>query len=406
MKSTSFKELYEIPSRNGLTKPKAIRGNGIKMVNMGEIFAHSRLSNVNMDRVPLNENEKNTSLLKKGDLLFARQSLMLSGAGKCSIFLDDNEEVCFESHIIRCRLNQKFADPDYYYYFFNSPMGRAVISKIVEQGAGASGIRGSDLAEIVVPWMDIHLQRKISRILSAIDDKIATNAQINLHLEEMAQAIFKSWFWNFEPWDGTMPSNWKIITLGDVVDIKHGYAFKGEYFCNEKTDYLLVTPGNFSIGGGFQEKPKYYNGQIPKDYILKKDDLIVTMTDLSKEGDTLGYSALVPENEKYLHNQRIGLVSIKTDAPLKEYIYWLMRTREYQRFIVNHASGSTVKHTSPKTILTYPFVMPDNHTLQIISNKLRIINQKTSLNNAESMRLIALRDTLLPHLMSGELSVM
>ena len=106
--------------------------------------------------------------------------------------------------------------------------------------------------------------------------------------------------------------------LGDVAEIKHGYAFKGDFFCDEPTHYLILTPGNFAIGGGFQEKPKYYNGSIPEDYVLAKNDLIVTMTDLSKQGDTLGYSAFVPENNRYLHNQRIGLVIIKRHDVLKE----------------------------------------------------------------------------------------
>ena len=188
---------------------------------------------------------------------------------------------------------------------------------------------------------------------------------------------------DFEPFGGVMPDDWREVSLGDLVEIRHGFAFKGEYFCDEQTDYLLVTPGNFAIGGGFQEKSKYYNGPIHRDYILKKNDLIVTMTDLSKQGDTLGYSALVPENNRYLHNQRIGLVSVKNDLPLNECIYWLMRTPEYQKFIVNHASGSTVKHTSPKTILTYPFILPDNQALQDITGKLCAIDQKISLNNSD-----------------------
>ena len=113
-----FEELFEIPLRNGLTKPKRIRGEGYKMVNMGELFAYPRINNLVMDRAPLNEKEKESSLLKTGDLLFARQSLVREGAGQCSIFLNDQEEVCFESHLIRCRLKQDIANPTFYFYFF------------------------------------------------------------------------------------------------------------------------------------------------------------------------------------------------------------------------------------------------------------------------------------------------
>jgi type I restriction enzyme S subunit len=177
-------------------------------------------------------------------------------------------------------------------------------------------------------------------------------------------------------------SEWETVRLEEVAEIKHGFAFKGEYFCDEPTDFLLLTPGNFAIGGGFQEKTKFYNGTIPESYILAKDDLIVTMTDLSKQGDTLGYSALVPASNRYLHNQRIGLVTIKKSKVLKEFIYWLMRTRDYQKFIVNHASGSTVKHTSPKTILSYEFDLPPIKQQREIAATLSALDDKIANNTA------------------------
>jgi len=156
-----FEDLFDIPLRNGLTKPKKVRGKGFKMINMGELFSTPRMKNLAMDRVPLDEREYATSMVESGDLLFARQSLVLKGAGKCSIFLTDEEEVCFESHIIRCRLNKDIANPLFYYYFFSSRAGKDAISAIVEQGAGAAGIRGSDLAKILVPYFSIKKQNEI-----------------------------------------------------------------------------------------------------------------------------------------------------------------------------------------------------------------------------------------------------
>ena len=94
--------------------------------------------------------------------------------------------------------------------------------------------------------------------------------------------------------------DWKEYKISDICNIKHGFAFKGQYFTDSKQIYICTTPGNFALKGGFKlDKPKYYNGPIPADYILHRDDLIVTMTDLSKEGDTLGYSALVPQDFKH-----------------------------------------------------------------------------------------------------------
>jgi type I restriction enzyme S subunit len=160
---------------------------------------------------------------------------------------------------------------------------------------------------------------------------------------------------------------WKEYSLGELIQIKHGYAFKGEFFSDEPTDDILLTPGNFAIGGGFKaQKLKYYNGDIPVDYILDENDVIVTMTDLSKEADTLGFSAKVPSwyGKRMLHNQRIGLIKLKTDDFDQNFLYWLMRTFSYQRFVANGATGATVKHTSPTKICQYKFTAPEDKTTQ------------------------------------------
>ena len=175
----------------------------------------------------------------------------------------------------------------------------------------------------------------------------------------------------------------KQFSLSDVCTIKHGYAFKGEYFSDTITKDILLTPGNFKIGGGFKkDKLKYYDGPIDKNYILKPYDLIVTMTDLSKKGDTLGYSALVPNDENvYLHNQRIGLIeNINEEIIDKNYLYWLLRDVKYHHYIVSSATGTTVKHTSPKTILKYEFELPSLKEQKFVSEILTNIETKIKSN--------------------------
>lgn len=177
---------------------------------------------------------------------------------------------------------------------------------------------------------------------------------------------------------------WKETVLGDFIDIKHGYAFKGEFFSNTETEDILVTPGNFKVGGGFkQDKLKYYNGECPEEYILKPNDVIVTMTDLSKMGDTLGYSALVPRNKKkrYLHNQRIGLVEPLNNKVSLLFIYWRLRSNDYQKYIVASASGSTVKHTSPKIIKSFQLNLPPLQEQKTIADTLSCLDDMIELNN-------------------------
>jgi type I restriction enzyme S subunit len=181
-----------------------------------------------------------------------------------------------------------------------------------------------------------------------------------------------------------MPDRGAARSLAEYIDVKHGFAFEGRYFCNEPTTHVLVTPGNFAIGGGFLEaKAKYYDGPIPQDYILSEGDLVVTMTDLSKAGDTLGYPAWVPavRDRIYLHNQRIGLVSIaERDLLHQDYLYYLFRTESYRNHILATASGSTVRHTSPGRIREFAVSLPGLKEQQAVAGVLRALDDKIEQN--------------------------
>lgn len=199
---------------------------------------------------------------------------------------------------------------------------------------------------------------------------------------------------------GEEMSEWKIARIGDFLEIKHGYAFKGIYITDEPTENILTTPGNFHIGGGFKStKLKYYKGDIPVEYVLKAGDIIVSMTDLSKESDTLGYSTKVPASciVRYLHNQRIGLLQFfdnqKKDI-FPDFIYWLMRTGEYQGFIVGSASGSSVMHTSPSRIQEYEFLLPPLPEQKAISAVLSSLDDKIDLLHRQNKTLEAMAEAL------------
>ena len=132
----------------------------------------------------------------------------------------------------------------------------------------------------------------------------------------------------------TSDREWRDVAVGDLIDIKHGFAFKGDYIHDEPPGDILLTPGNFAIGGGFKgERFKYFSGDVPEEYVLCEGDLLVTMTDLSKQADTLGYPALVPlceDDRRFLHNQRLGKVLLKGDCDVDpRFVYYVMRYSPY-----------------------------------------------------------------------------
>lgn len=152
---------------------------------------------------------------------------------------------------------------------------------------------------------------------------------------------------------------WSETTLNGLIHIKHGYAFLGEYF-SDSGEYVVLTPGNFFEKGGFrfrEGKEKFYLGEIPESFILKKHDLIVAMTEQG-EG-LLGSTAFIPENSKYLHNQRLGLIDIlDTERLDKTFLYYLMNNQYIRSQIRNTSTGTKVRHTSPKSIYNVKVFLP------------------------------------------------
>jgi len=370
-------DLYSEPSRNGLTKPSAIRGSGYKMVNMKEIFAYDRMVNIPMERVPLTEKEERF-ILKSGDLLFARQSLVVSGAGKCSIFLHDDEDVVFESHLIRTRFDEKFVSPSFLYYYFRSPIGRNKIESIVEFTA-AAGIRGSDLSNIEIEIPDTATQKEIAQILSSLDDKIELNLQMNQTLEAMAQAVFKEWFvdFKFPGFDGELvdglPKGWRMGSFEELTDIKTGKGLKRTEF---KPD------GIYPIIGA--------NGELGRtDEYLLDDKLLLT----GRVG-TLGSIKISYGKKWYSDNVLI----------MKPYKYFYFSYFNLKAIDMNSLNrGSTQPLVTQTDLKNYLTLIPSEEILLLFEKTVNEIFEKIFFNDIQIQTLTQTRDTLLPKLMSGKM---
>jgi len=174
----------------------------------------------------------------------------------------------------------------------------------------------------------------------------------------------------------------RAIRLGDILDISHGYAFPGSGFSDEAGFPTLLTPGNFAIGGGFKSaKTKTFVENYPDLYELAGGDLVVSMTDLSKEGATLGLPAIIPEDGIYLHNQRVGLVLIKEERLIeRRFLSYFLRTSDYRSHVLGTATGSTVRHTSPSKILAFQATLPCRWKQVAIAEVLGALDDKIAAN--------------------------
>lgn len=166
---------------------------------------------------------------------------------------------------------------------------------------------------------------------------------------------------------------WDELQLSSLIDVKHGYAFKSEGY-TKQGDYVLLTPGNFREEGGFKwlnGKQKYFQGDVPGDYILNKGDLLVVMTEQAP--GLLGSSIFITESNRYLHNQRLGLINIKDSSRLcKQYLYHLFNAPIVRRALAISSTGSKVKHTSPGKIGNVLVPVPSPAIQEKIANILDV----------------------------------
>ena len=169
--------------------------------------------------------------------------------------------------------------------------------------------------------------------------------------------------------------------LGDGIHIKHGFAFLGKYF-SDQGKHILLTPGNFYEEGGFKlrpEKDRYFLGVFPNDYLLKKDDLIIAMTEQGP--GLIGSSAFIPEDNIYLHNQRLGLIDeIDKNVFDKKYLYYLFNSRGVRSQIYGSATGTKVRHTAPRRIYKVKVLVPDVVKQKEISLIIEKYNQLIDIN--------------------------
>ena len=157
-------------------------------------------------------------------------------------------------------------------------------------------------------------------------------------------------------------TKWARSKLGDFFRIKHGFAFKGEYFA-QTGSYVLLTPGNFHPDGGIKlkgEREKYYRGDFPQEFLLQKDDLLIVLTDLKQDAPILGSPAFVPESGKFLHNQRLGkIIDLDTDRLNCRFLYYLLNSHHVRAQIRATATGATVRHTAPERIYSVEVLVPN-----------------------------------------------
>ena len=200
-------------------------------------------------------------------------------------------------------------------YYLLTTLELTTLAKGVKPGINRNEVYSQKTAVPPLPEQ----QRIVGLLNEAFEGLAAAKANAETNLQN-ARALFESHLQSVFVQRG---HGWVEKPFSELCDIKHGHAFEGAFFSNEG-EYVLLTPGNFYERGGYRdrgEKQKFYTGEIPRDYVLNKGDLLVAMTE--QAAGLLGSPILVPESNKFLHNQRLGLVTQKPGAAWTNEFFWL-----------------------------------------------------------------------------------
>ena len=352
------------------------------------------------------------------------------------------DPMCLDSVFLKFYLSS----PETIDYLKSNFISGAAIPRVV--------LRDFKRAEIRLPSLDV--QRRIAGVLQSIDSKIDLNRRVNQTLEAMAQAIFQSWFVEFDPVKakiaakqegrdplraamsaisgkagaeldalppeqyeqlaataalfpdemeesevGEVPKGWSVGTLSNFASFQNGYAFKTKDWTDSGHPVVKignVKPGIIDLSGCSLVAHETVNGLDR--FALKKGDLLVGMTGY------VGETGLVPAlySVAYL-NQRVGRISTVNGVSDIGYPFCLVRDPAYKAYAESKAHGSAQANVSGKDLMDYQAVVPDAGVLKIFNAQVaKIINALLSYHE-ENQSLAALRDTLLPRLLSGELLV-
>jgi type I restriction enzyme, S subunit len=401
---------------------------------------------------------------RAGDIIFTKKGTL----GQTGLIGHNHrfKQYLISSNQMRLRVDPKKALAEYVYYYVSS---QKAIDKLIQDSecTGVPKINLAYLKSFPISLPSLREQKRIIDILGCINTKITLNRQINQTLEQMAQALFKSWFVDFDPvvdnaldagffeqeldlpdellrraearqvvrnrpdfkplpdatrqlfpaafeacpepslgLGGWVPQGWEANSIGSVSRLVKGKSYKSSELAT--SDTALVTLKSFQRGGGYRlDGLKPYIGSYKKEQVVSAGDLIISCTDVTQAADIIGKPAIVISDPSY--KTLVISLDVSTLRPNKEnlryYLYELAKTLEFQSHIYAHSTGTTVLHLSKDAVPDFMFPSPSEKILKIYHEMVSPFFDVIEKNNCSLRTLTSLRDTLLPKLISGELQL-
>lgn len=363
---------------------------GIKCLRIQDISQNKQFDSWGFCEVE--ENNFNRFSLKEGDILIARTGATIG----VNIQIKDNLIAVYNNGLIRIKINNEITNNKFIFYNLQTRYYKNFINAISAGTSTQPNMQINSLLSFEIPFPPLETQEKIVRILSSLDDKIELNNKINQNLEQQAQAIFKSWFVDFEPFGGNMPKDWKIGELGEYLEIKRGgsprpiqnfIADKGYKWLKISDVTSLQTPFIYNIKESIRESG------LNKTVLLKAGTFVLSNSATPGIPKILGINSCIHDGWLYFPKSKFS----------NEYLYLLFKS--IRKKLVLLGNGSVFTNLKTDILRNYQTVLPSESILKNFDSIVKPIFSNIQNNTLENINLTQLRDTLLPKLMSGEIDV-
>ena len=410
-------------------KASEYTNSGVPVVSVGEIGhgefrIHGRTPYVDKtvtDRLP-------EFVLRENDIVFARKGSVertaLVGPTQAGWFLGSDG--------IRLRLPKTISARFVRYWISSSETRDWLVQN--STGSTMASMNQATIKRLPIVLPCLQVQTEIAAILGALDDKIELNRRMSATLEQMARALYRSWFVDFDPvharalgqppahMDPTtaalfpdsfgpdgLPKGWVRESLARHVTAARGLSYKGKHLCGSDDGVPLHNLNSILEGGGYKDGgAKYYNGDFKPRHEIRPGDLIVANTEQSFGLELIGHAALVPSwlGPSGIFSQHLYKVEIKDGSPLsKEWLYLALSIASLGVEIRGFSNGTTVNMLPADAFDIPEAIIPPEAVVEKLNDFVRPAFAKQERLREEARTLASLRDTLLPRLMSGDLRI-
>ncbi len=423
-------------------KRSEFQDQGIAFLN-AESISSGRFDRTKVNHIPYEKYEEiKKGRVKNGDIVLTMRG---NGVGDAALIFGEGILGLINAQMLILRPNDETINSKFLYYGFISPQFKCELSNFVS-GSAQPQLTMTHLRHVPFRVPPLPEQKAIAHILGSLDNKIELNRQMNETLEAMAQALFKSWFVDFDPVIdnalaagnaipdafakraeqrkgiekkdhsdtqnlfpdefeftdemGWIPKGWEVKESGDLFDVRDGTHDSPKK--SDEGKYLITSR---HITSGVIDYPNAYLisqddfDEVNKRSLVESYDILITMI------GTVGVSMLVLQDEIDFAIKNVGLFKTSNNKSYAVFFYLYLNSNYMTQFLDSRLAGTTQKYLTLKVLRALPVVTPDNKTLSHFVNNMSPIFKKIHSNHEQIGILAKLRDTLLPKLMSGEIRI-